>query len=550
MKREASRDQPRQVKTYQPWITETTLQNLIDLDPNNPSHQLSKVMVVEGKLNIRALQRAVDMLPQQHHILRSYYHPKTGHRMEAEIRDVDSTIRRHDLRGSEDVQQLEKLISSITCRSMDLTKPPLFSFDLIQLADDETVLITQISHKICDGMSAGILFYEIAELYNAQMRWAFLNVLSQAVSAGELGFWFATKTTSLFLAEGWLNPPGQWLSKGLRQATHNYAQFVSSQPSEFAYPPEIKTQTFKPFSPPAEKRLRDDEKQHADSDAVTYSADFSEAFNIAGPFVAKHKLQTSLPKLLFACAMITADEFNDGPSSLRIPYHNRHHEQHKYTVGYLASNKVVEVPIADDMTLPAFIQEFSRQLRHAPHNTSAYPACTVINAAGKTLPQWECNFLDNSYAINFSGLKVTPRRGLQGKEISKTWYGKGLYESKLACFFNLKDGHLALDVTYLKNAYDEPFVRAFVGRFMEIYQAALANPAAKISDIKDFRAKADFNLVKATGAQPSLPQSKAKPATTLYGRLWSTVRQHPLPTLGTVAGAAVVGGLAARRLMR
>lgn len=287
------------------------LADLIQGEPRNPSHKLAKVFVLEGEVNIACLQAAMSALPKHHPVLRSYY--KNGVRYQQSLEKSDSTIRHHDLTNMKNkpiADQILNKIKAIISRDIDIANAPLFAFDLIKVSDQKSILISQVSHMLCGGFSAGILFYELSALYNVLLKVDFINEIRRRMNCGELGTQLALPILSQFV------PGGAFLP------AKSYAKFVKAQQEKTIGEVELSGEDFHQFTPKWRKSFDTNAESASNCGIVTHA--FSKDFNKVGPFFAKEKYDSNLSKLLLATLMLTANEINEGSCSIRIPHHNRH----------------------------------------------------------------------------------------------------------------------------------------------------------------------------------------------------------------------------------
>jgi amino acid adenylation domain-containing protein len=142
---------------------------LQQLFPDNPFYQYSHLYRFRGSLNILHLETAFGEVVQRHSILRtSFIRTDEGIRQFAQA-DLKANIQVHDLREfpTEDREaEANKRISQIARQPFDLSRPPLFRLNLLQLADDQHWLLFDVHHIIGDRWSLEIINREIATYYS------------------------------------------------------------------------------------------------------------------------------------------------------------------------------------------------------------------------------------------------------------------------------------------------------------------------------------------------------------------------------------------------
>ncbi len=126
-----------------------------------------------GNLDAAILQRCLNEIVGRHEILRTAFLCEDGQPVQRVARTIDVTLDRIDLsdQATADRQHaVHHLAADDLRKAFDLTRLPLFRSRLLRLSDDEHVLILVIHHIISDGWSMGVLFRELATLYESISR--------------------------------------------------------------------------------------------------------------------------------------------------------------------------------------------------------------------------------------------------------------------------------------------------------------------------------------------------------------------------------------------
>jgi amino acid adenylation domain-containing protein len=168
------------------------------LEPGSTAYNLAPTLRLRGRLNAAALARALGEIVRRHEPLRTVFREHDGRpvqhvlpwrpiplpvadlssppmvdvdRPRDEIQDAAHRPVDHDTRQSATVDfasVLQRIQSPVsTQQPFDLAHGPLFRAELLRLADDDHVLVLAMHHAVTDGWSIGILFYELAALYEA-----------------------------------------------------------------------------------------------------------------------------------------------------------------------------------------------------------------------------------------------------------------------------------------------------------------------------------------------------------------------------------------------
>ncbi len=143
---------------------------LDQLQPGSSSYNIPMAFRVTGTLNVPALEQSLNEIVQRHEALRTTFAVVDGQPVQVIAPVLNSTIAVVDLRelprAERQIQGLE-LATKEAQRAFDLSQGPLLRATLLQLDENEHVMILTVHHIVFDGWSAGLLFQELAVLYEA-----------------------------------------------------------------------------------------------------------------------------------------------------------------------------------------------------------------------------------------------------------------------------------------------------------------------------------------------------------------------------------------------
>ncbi|HEX8696633.1 MAG TPA: amino acid adenylation domain-containing protein [Longimicrobium sp.] len=135
------------------------------------AYNLPTVLHLRGDLDADALRRALDGLVARHEALRTVFRAEGGEPVQVVLPALSIPLPLDDLTSvaDEEARSAEaKRISDAESRAaFDLAAGPLLRARLVRLADDEHLLLLTLHHVVADGWSMGILFRELAALYDA-----------------------------------------------------------------------------------------------------------------------------------------------------------------------------------------------------------------------------------------------------------------------------------------------------------------------------------------------------------------------------------------------
>jgi aspartate racemase len=142
---------------------------LDQLTPGVSSYNVPRIFRIRGPLHIGALRRALNDIVARHEVLRTTYRIQDGSpvqvrgeaAVELPVTDLSSWP------GEQREAEVQRLILDASDRGFDLTRDLLLRNALVRLDEEEHVLILVSHHIASDGWSKGILFRELAALYDA-----------------------------------------------------------------------------------------------------------------------------------------------------------------------------------------------------------------------------------------------------------------------------------------------------------------------------------------------------------------------------------------------
>jgi len=143
---------------------------LDQLEENHAQYNVPRAFRLRGALDVEALERAFNELVSRHEPFRTSFESVDGelHQIiseKAEIRLAFTDL--SNLPSNEREANTKPLIREEAARTFDLTQGPVIRAQLLRLSDDEHILLLTTHHIVSDAWSAGILFNELGELYDA-----------------------------------------------------------------------------------------------------------------------------------------------------------------------------------------------------------------------------------------------------------------------------------------------------------------------------------------------------------------------------------------------
>jgi amino acid adenylation domain-containing protein/non-ribosomal peptide synthase protein (TIGR01720 family) len=143
---------------------------LDQLQPGSVLYTIGVAWRMSGVLQVRALERSLNVLIQRHEALRTTFGVKEGQPVQIIAPGLQLALPVVDLCGLDPAER-EACASGLTALqgrpSFDLTRGPLLQVSLLKLAADEYVLLVSMHHSISDGWSMSVFKRELIELYQS-----------------------------------------------------------------------------------------------------------------------------------------------------------------------------------------------------------------------------------------------------------------------------------------------------------------------------------------------------------------------------------------------
>ena len=146
---------------------------LDQLSPGEPTYNMPFAAWLDGSVDARALQRAMDALVARHAVMRTSLVAFDGVPEQVVADTLEVPIERieipADLTGDEAVKQAEAIATDLAVKPFDLAAAPLIRPALIVAGPDKNLFVLNMHHSISDGESMKILVSELAATYRAEL---------------------------------------------------------------------------------------------------------------------------------------------------------------------------------------------------------------------------------------------------------------------------------------------------------------------------------------------------------------------------------------------
>jgi amino acid adenylation domain-containing protein len=138
---------------------------LAEMDPGEPTYNITWALWLDGPMDIDALQRAWDAALMRHEALRTTFRNDSG--VPVQVIEDEPAGQPLQVSSVEGEAAALALIRKLARIPFDLATGPLARATLVQLKPDAHVLAVVMHHIVADGWSFRILFDEISKDYEA-----------------------------------------------------------------------------------------------------------------------------------------------------------------------------------------------------------------------------------------------------------------------------------------------------------------------------------------------------------------------------------------------
>jgi amino acid adenylation domain-containing protein len=139
------------------------------LDPASPIYNVPLAVRLEGKLDVRALEKTLSEVARRHEVLRTTFVTVGDQPVQRIAPARQITLKREDLSELADAEreaEVSRLASEEARLPFDLAVGPLLRLRLLQLDTEAHVLLLTMHHITGDAWSTGLLIKEVATLYD------------------------------------------------------------------------------------------------------------------------------------------------------------------------------------------------------------------------------------------------------------------------------------------------------------------------------------------------------------------------------------------------
>ncbi len=418
---------------------------LDQLKGDSIANHLSFALKLEGLLNKRALQQALDATLARHEALRTTFHSMNG----VPYQRVDSAktvrIRVVDAASWEPVRREEKVqdfLQQQAYQPFNLSTDAMLRGALLKLSDNEHILLVTMHHIASDGWSVGILQRELSLLYNTFSQDAPSSLPALSIQHIDFSCWERNRLTGDILdvhidywkqeligAPTFLNLPTDYPRPRFQTFAGSYQKFAIDQTLA--------------------SRLKDLSRECGATLFMTLMAVFT-------VLLARYSGQEDI--------------------LVGSPIANRNHRELESVIGFFVNTLVLRTRLQGN---PTFAELLSRVRRSA---LEAYDHKDIPFEQLATILDLERNQSHSPWFQTFFALQNAPKENFDLLGLSVSAVEIATKTAKFDLTMNITETVSGLNgvLSYNTDLFDEPTISRLIGNYQVLLAAVVDNPQQHI----------------------------------------------------------------------
>ena len=146
---------------------------LDQLYPGRTWYNMPIAVRLRGRLDVGALERALNEVVRRHEVLRTTFESREGVPYQIITHRLELALGIEDLASLPEAQREPKAVQRVreeAMRPFDLASGPLVRAGLVRLGEQDHIVWVMMHHIVSDGWSLGVLVRELSALYEAFRR--------------------------------------------------------------------------------------------------------------------------------------------------------------------------------------------------------------------------------------------------------------------------------------------------------------------------------------------------------------------------------------------
>jgi amino acid adenylation domain-containing protein len=138
------------------------------MDPESSAYNMPSGVMLQGELNRKSFERALQLLLRRHESLRTVVRMVDGVPRQRVLPEMDADLSFVDLRRQPEPLEIAKRLAIEQAQApFDLERGPLFRLKMLQVDDDRYVFLSTLHHIISDDWSGDLMVRELREAYTS-----------------------------------------------------------------------------------------------------------------------------------------------------------------------------------------------------------------------------------------------------------------------------------------------------------------------------------------------------------------------------------------------
>ena len=146
---------------------------LNQLDPASSFYNIPLLARLKGRLNVEALQLALNAIVARHEALRTTFSSADGQLLQSIAPTLELNVKQIDLSTVPDGEResiAEQVARAESETAFDLSRGPLVRVTLAKLRENEHLLLVSLHHICADGWSVKVFLEELSAFYNSYLH--------------------------------------------------------------------------------------------------------------------------------------------------------------------------------------------------------------------------------------------------------------------------------------------------------------------------------------------------------------------------------------------
>jgi amino acid adenylation domain-containing protein len=424
---------------------------LDQLAPGSAAYNLSGRLLLEGQLDVSALEASLNEIVRRHEALRTIFSTHDGEPVQIILSELLLPLPFIDLShlpAAERETAIRQLCEAEASQPFDLSTGPLVRARLLRLAKlpgEEHVLLLSIHHIVSDGWSIGLLIRELATLYEAYAAGAESALKDLSLQYGDYAVWQRE-----WLRGGVLDQQLAYWREQLRDA-----------------PPVLEL--------PLDKQRPATSSFHSE----TFSCNLSKKISEELEALSRKEGVTLFMSLMAAFQLMLWRYSGQEDISVGTPVAHRTRAETEELIGFFVNTLVLRTELSGNPTFRELVQRVKETALGAyAHQDVPFEKLVEELAPERNLsvtPLFQVMFaLENAPLpeLEAHGLKMRPE-ALAG-ETAKFDLALGIGETPLG---------LVADWQYRSELFEAPMIERMASHFQTLLEGVIADPDARIADL-------------------------------------------------------------------